>query len=97
MYKRVSQEKLRAIEKKTKQIQKKRSQKKSSSEESEKPKKLTGYQIFNLAIKERKAKDKKFSLGIDQRKERWAEISAQIAKGDIKTTKKDIRGIINSL
>jgi translation initiation factor IF-1 len=82
-YKKVSPEKLKGIQKKTKKV-------------GEKGEKLSGYQIFNAAIKERKSKDKTFTLPMEEKKEKWAQISAKIAKGKIKATKKDIGSIVKT-
>ena len=55
-----------------------------------------GYQIFNLAIRERKKKDNQFSPNVEDRKEKWRKISSKISGGKISATKKDIRPIIDA-
>ena len=91
MYKKVSGGKLQTIQKKTKQI----GQKKAATAEKN-GKKPSGYQIFNQAIKERKLKDKSFSVSVEEKKETWARISSKISDGKLKATKKDIFAIVKS-
>ncbi len=69
---------------------------KKAKQVGEKGKKMSGYQIFNMVVRERKAKDKNFSLSMDERKGKWAHITAKIASGKIKATKKDIGAIVKS-
>ena len=98
VYTKISEDRVKSVKKNTTRIgqRKKKESDREVKSETEKPKKLTPYQIFNLAVKEKKSKDKSFSLTVGERSERWAKISEKVASGKIKPTKKDIRAIVSS-
>jgi len=61
----------------------------------EKIEKPNAYQLFNLAVKEKKKNDKKFIPSMEERLENWKIFKSLIEEGQLKSTKKDAKKFVS--